>query len=150
MKTQANKVLSLYLILRLLVVDAYNMYSSYYGHYCTAHSFLCVSYVKSFLSGYNDHDERDADFQIYTQILHFVLTLLSIPFFAYCRLRFVRVSEFLDTMDITDDDFSIMVQDIPPIIRDLNPTSMGQVPGPDEKQSMMKDLYDEEDLHRNL
>ena len=52
-----------------------------------------------------------------THILNLLLNILSILFFAYWRAYYFKVSQFLDHMDITDDDYSIQVENVPTIIR---------------------------------
>ena len=46
-------MLILYLLLRLILADGFNMYSSYYGHYCSNHDKFCTSSIYTTLSGYN-------------------------------------------------------------------------------------------------
>ena len=73
-----------YLILRFLIYDAYNIFSSYQGHFCKANPKQCTGDYTSFLSGYNKHSIEDsASFDI-EDYLEVAVTILSIIFFYFC------------------------------------------------------------------
>lgn len=43
--------------------------------------------------------------------------MLSVIYFAYFKILFCRVHIFLDEVNVTEDDYSIMVENIPTVIR---------------------------------
>ena len=102
-----------YLLLRLLVVDGFNMWSSYRGHFCSEQPDACERDYNSYLSAYNKHttqDQRSVDIVDY---LNIGLTLASIVFFFCCRKYQYKVDDLLEHSNVSQDDFSILIENIP-------------------------------------
>ena len=130
------------------MVDGYNIYSGYHGHYCVSNPYFCGDVEENMMSGFNKHNLEDQTQQEITQILHLVLTLLSIPFFAYCRAYYYKANQFLTRLDITDDDFSIGIERVPTIIRPMPPERPARS---EEEQRLRRDeVFYDEDLNRNV
>jgi hypothetical protein len=49
------KMCIFYLLLRFLICDAYNMWTSSQAHFCAENKKQCTDYFNSYFSGYNKH-----------------------------------------------------------------------------------------------
>lgn len=110
-----------YLLLRFLVTDSYNIYSSMHGHYCTNFPTMCANLFNSYLSGYNKHTDEDAPYLELMNTINIFMTVLSLLFCLYNRKVQYNLFEMLDQTDITQDDFSIWIENIPQIITAESP-----------------------------
>ncbi len=112
-----------YLIMRFLICDAYNMWTSYHGHFCKENPKQCTGDYNSYLSGYNKHTHQDAGLVNIVDYLNIAVTIGSIIFFYFCRKHQYRVNCILDHRDISQDDFSILVEQVPLFIYDDETTN---------------------------
>jgi hypothetical protein len=92
-----------FLLLRFLVSDLYNLWTSGQGHYCERNPRQCSGDFYSFLSGYNKHTEQDVHLVDTLGLLNIALTVLSVVFFYFCRKYQYRLYAFLKRSETTQD-----------------------------------------------
>jgi hypothetical protein len=111
-----------YLLLRFLICDAFNMFTSYLGHYCKQNPKQCGGDYNSYLSGYNKHTPEDAAFVDLVSYLNIAVTVASIVYFYYCRKYQYKIFSILEHSQISQEEFSILIENIPIFIYDETTT----------------------------
>ena len=76
----------------------------------------------SVLSTANKDTLADQDYFFLYDILAFAFTVFSIFFFLYGRIKFLELHELLENWEITEDDYTILIEDIPHIPFEKNDT----------------------------
>ena len=113
------KIAIIYLVLRFLLVDVYCLIVSANGHFCANYALTHTSQLCSFfLSGFNLKSVSDQVHLNVLDILNLVLTLLSIVFFLVCRKVTSRMQNWLDYADISQEDYTILIENVPFFIHD--------------------------------
>jgi hypothetical protein len=113
------KMVVLYLALRFFIVDLFTIIVSIGGGYCTAYAAAHVNNPCAFtISGYNLKTAADQKYLNFLDILNLVLTIFSIVFFNVYRKVFFKLQNWLDYNDISQEDFSVLVEDIPILLED--------------------------------
>lgn len=102
-----------YLVLRFLICDAFNMWTSYHGHYCKENPSKCSDYFNSYFSSYNKHTPADEHLMNIVDYLNVAVTIVSIIYFYFCRKYLSRINDVLEQSNVSQDDFSLLVEDIP-------------------------------------
>jgi hypothetical protein len=92
-----------YLIMRFLICDGYNMWTSYQGHFCAENPKSCSGDYNSYLSGYNKHTQEDAALVNIVDYLNIACTIASIIFFFYCRKYQYKVNSILEHSETSQD-----------------------------------------------
>lgn len=115
------KMAIIYLVFRFLIVDIFAIIKSIDGHYCS--SLLSPGFVYSSeylcsysLSGYNLKSPEDESQLNMLDILNLVLTVVSIVYFILYRKASYKLQEWLDYNDVTQDDFSVLIENIPKVL----------------------------------
>ena len=104
------KIVIIYLIMRLVIVDAYNILVSANGHFCRNYARLHTTELCTFyLSGFNLKSTADQGYLNVLDILNLVLTIVSIIYFLICRKITFRMQNWLDYADISQEDYSVLV-----------------------------------------
>lgn len=108
------KMAIVYLIIRFLIVDIYTIIKSLNGDYCSTLASSGTGETCSYMvSGYNlKHPANQSDLNG-IDILNLVLTVLSIVYFLFYRKLAYRLQSWLDYNDVTQDDFSLLIENIP-------------------------------------
>ena len=120
------KMVIIFLLLRFLVVEFYNLSTSLNGQYCQNYlsnpknptDKICYSYLMSILSGFNKHTSADQYALKQIAILNLAFTFVGIVFFLVYQAFSYNLYFFLENNDVTQDDFTILVENIPSIIYD--------------------------------
>ena len=117
------KMVIFFLILKMLLIDAYTLYASMNGGYCsqllsTQHK--TCSYT---MSGYNLKSAADQSEINIIDILALAFTLISIVFFIVFRKQLNKMRDWLDFNIVSQDDFTVFVEDIPKFIYDPDTTT---------------------------
>ena len=117
------KVIIFYLVLKFLVVDAYIIYASLNGSYCpnlaTLHKTNSVIKVCSMTySGYNLNSASNQSSLIIIDILTCAFALISVIFFIFARKHVNRLRDWLDFNEISQDDYTVLMEGIPSFLYD--------------------------------
>ena len=107
----------LYLLLRVLVVDIYTAYVSQGGHYCETKLSSNEPCAYTF-SGFNLKSAADQDKLNIIDLLNLAFTILSIAVFLIFRKQVFKVRDWLDFNEITQDDYTVLIENIPKFIFD--------------------------------
>ena len=108
-----------YLILKLLVMDAYTLYSSMKGQYCThLHAANPKNLCAYTMSGYNLKSAADQHAIDIIDCLALAYTILSVIFFFVFRRKLNTIRDWLDFNVVSQDDFAILIEDVPKFIYD--------------------------------
>ena len=95
------KMVIIFLVIRFLVVDIYNVAASAGGHFCSQYA---LSHTKELcaltLSGYNLKSVQDQGKLNVLDILNLLLTVLSIVYFAIYRKLVYKLQNWLDYNDV--------------------------------------------------
>lgn len=89
------KMCILYLLMRFIIADGFNLWTSYMGHFCKLNSKQCTGDYNSYLSGYNKHTQQDEEFVNIVDYLNIGVTVASIIFFYYCRKYQFKLNSIL-------------------------------------------------------
>ena len=112
-----------YLILKMLIFDAFTVYASSTGSFCnnyhTANPSKTCAYT---LSGYNLKSASDQSILSIVDILALAFTIFSVVFFVIFRKRMAKVRDWLDFSTISQDDYTVLVEDIPKFLFDEGTT----------------------------
>ena len=104
------KMVIYYLILKVLIFDAFTIYASSTGSFCTQYQAVNPTKTCSYtLSGYNLKSAADQAVLNIIDILALAFTLFSVVFFIIFRKRMAKVRDWLDFTSISQDDFTILV-----------------------------------------
>ena len=114
------KLVISFLLLRFLILDVYKLWANYHGSVCALGRLdwmdkICTNWLVSVLSTYNN---MVADSEILFEridLLSLIVTVVTIIFFIYGRIKLRQLYWLLQRSDVTEDDFSILIEDIPPI-----------------------------------
>jgi hypothetical protein len=114
------KFLIMLMMLRFFILDAYNLYSNSQGHYClqsaqVQSTTVCVTPWIDNLSTPNKNTPEDSHFFLTGDILNLLFTFVCLFFFIYGRIKLFQLYSMLESWDITEDDYTILVEDIPRI-----------------------------------
>lgn len=114
------KLVLTYLMIRFFVLDAYNLFTNHLGHYCNNYQSegsdkICVNELFSVLATANKRMAVDQDYFFLYDILALVFTIFSIGFFIYGRIKLKELYQWEENEDITEDDYTILIEDIPHI-----------------------------------
>lgn len=109
------KMAIIYLILRFLVFDLFNIMKSIDGGYCAEVS-SSDEPCAYFRSGYNLKSAKDQDVLNIIDILSLSFTVLSIVFFLIFRKQQYQLRDWLDFNEISQDDFTVLIEDVPKFI----------------------------------
>ena len=112
------KLVISFLVLRFLLFDLFNMYANVQGGYCTEEPqvsslSICNSPFIDIFSTPNRSTPKGQHFFIGSDILGLLFTMISIFFFIYGRVKLFQLYLMLESWDVTEDDYSILVEDIP-------------------------------------
>ena len=115
------KMATVYLLIRFLVFDIYNILASKDGHYCASliGSKEACAYT---ISGYNLKSAQDQDALNIIDILSLAFTLISIVFFLIYRKKQFRLRDWLDFNEVSQDDFSVLIEYVPRFIYEEDTT----------------------------
>lgn len=118
------KLLITQLVMRFVIMDAYNLYTNYLGTYCSEPAqvnskHVCKTLWVDLSATPNKNTFHDQHYFITLDYLNFVLTIVSIIFCLYGRAKLYVLYNQLETWDVTQDDYSVLIEDIPiiPFIR---------------------------------
>jgi len=115
------KMVILYLALRFLIADLFTIIVSTGGSYCANYNSLNPNNPCTFtVSGYNLKSSSSQQYLNVLDILNFVLTILSMIFFIVYRRVFFKLQNWLDYNDVSQEDFSVLVENIPILLEDSN------------------------------
>jgi hypothetical protein len=104
--------------MKFVVVDAYTLFASMHGNYC-ANLHTSTGKVCAYtLSGYNLKAAADQHLINIVDILSLVFVILSMIFFSLFRRQLNKIRDWLDFNVVSQDDFSVLVEDIPMFIYD--------------------------------
>ena len=104
------KMVIIYLLLRLLIVDAFNIILSSKGSFCAAQALAKNSQLCAYtISGYNLKSAIDQPYLNTLDILNLAFTIVSILMFIWLRKNLFAVAQWLDFNEITEDDFTVLV-----------------------------------------
>ena len=112
------KMVIFFLILKFLIVDAYTLYSSLHGNYCANYHTSTGKICAYTMSGYNLKAAADQHLINVIDILALVFVLVSCVFFLVSRKRLNKIRDWLDFNIVSQDDFAVLVEDIPTFIYD--------------------------------
>ena len=121
------KAVIIYLTLRLLIFDIANIIFSMNGHYCPSVQNSTDACAFTNISGYNLNTLQDQKALDYLDYFNLGLTILSIIYFYFNRKHQASLMNWLDRSDISQKDFSILVEDIPLLIYENKDTSIEQI-----------------------
>jgi len=76
---------------------------------------LCINWLVSVFSTYNNATAEGQPYLEFLDIISLVVTFISILFCLYGRVKLYELYWFLEKGDITEDDYTILIEDIPPI-----------------------------------
>lgn len=117
------KMVIFYLIMKMIVVDAWTLYSSLHGQMCANMLKLKPPQTCAYtMSGYNlaaAANQSAINIIDYTAL---AFVLLSILFFYFFRKKLNQIRDWLDFNVVSQDDFAILVEGIPKIIYDEDTT----------------------------
>jgi hypothetical protein len=107
------KMVIVYLLLKLLVVDAFVFYAGSQGQFCHL-NFVKTGATCSYLySGYNLKAAANQTILNYIDLAALAFTILSCAFFSVFRKKMAKMQDWLDFNETTEDDFTVLVEDIP-------------------------------------
>lgn len=112
------KMVVFYVILKFVIIDAYTLYASMHGTYCANYLTSTGKICAYTMSGYNLKAAADQHFINIIDILALVFVLMSIVFFLIFRKKLNQIRDWLDFNIVSQDDFAILVEDIPTFIYD--------------------------------
>ena len=126
------KLLITYLIIRMIFYDGYNLYTNMLGTYCELpihlHSTtICVAPWVDFTATPNKNTPVNQQLFFTLDILNLLFTLISIVFFFYGRVKLKQLYELLEGWDVTEDDYTLLIEDIPLIPYDANDDRVADV-----------------------
>jgi hypothetical protein len=114
-----------FMVTRFIIVDFYNLLTSFNGRYCALlaakHSKLgqvCTTFLIDILSGYNKHAKEDRHAMNTLAILSLIFVVISIAYLIWYQLDSYKLYYFLENNDLSQDDFTVLVENIPSIIFD--------------------------------
>lgn len=113
------RFLTIFLFLKLLIVDAYSMWLNYRGVDCGGPSQkICVPKLFSRLSSTNRMSQEDT--YMVTDLLNLAFLIVSIIFWTFYE-RYSYKKLFIDVAAQiqTEDDFTVFAEDIP-VVQDIN------------------------------
>ena len=87
-------MLIIYLLLRLIITDAYNILSSFFGGTECASDPRCQSSIYTKSSGYNKKPNQDLVLAL--DILNLAMVVISIPFFIGYRYLQYKIYDTID------------------------------------------------------
>jgi hypothetical protein len=112
-----------YLMLRFLVFDAYNLYSSSYGQYCPE---LAAERVQNqciySLSGFNLKSSANQSNLNVLDILSLLFTILAIIYFIIFRRLAFTLVHWLEYVELSEETFTAQIQNIPRFIFEADTT----------------------------
>ena len=107
------KAVIIYLIIRMLIFDSANIYFSISGHYCHSVSKESDNCSYTTISGYNLNHLEDTQALNILDYCSLGLTIISIIYFIWYRKKQARMINWLDRNDKSQQDFSLLIEDIP-------------------------------------
>ena len=110
-----------YLIIRFLVFDIFNILKAINGSYCANSAIANIKmnkFVCSYISGYNLFASNNQSSLDQISIAGLVLTIISIVYFVLCKRKQTRLIRWLDRNNISQQNFSVLLEDIPLFIYD--------------------------------
>ena len=111
----------MYLILRFLIVDIYTIIVTTKGNFCALYdSTHLTQRCTLFISGYNLKNSADSGYLNIIDILNLVLTIVSMVYFSIYRRITYKLQNWLDYNDISQEDYSVLVENIPVLSHDLS------------------------------
>ena len=110
------------LILRFLLFDLYVAYSSTFGNFCASLYKKQGNVCAITISGYNLKGVSNQSELNIIDILSLVFTLISIVYFLALRKIMYRYDAYSKGQEFSDDEFSILVEHIPPFFFDNGTT----------------------------
>jgi hypothetical protein len=117
------KMCIFYLLLKMLVFDAYTAFMSSQGQYCAnLHAANPTQTCAYTVSGYNLNSSVDQMTLNIVDILGLAFTVFSIIYFIFFRRELFRIRDWLDFNEVSQDDFTLLVEDIPAFIFDEDTT----------------------------
>lgn len=112
------KMVIVYLLMKLLVVDAWVFYASFQGQFCN-HLFSKTGASCNYTySGYNLKATQNQTLLNYLDLAALAFTILSIVFFLIFRKKLAKMQDWLDFNETTEDDFTVLIEDIPAFLYD--------------------------------
>lgn len=110
------KMLIIYLLMRVIVVDGFNVITNIsFGNKCELENslgdHLCAKSFFTLTSAYNKINREDMIDVL--DILNLITIVLSIIFFLIYRKRQYEIYDSIDTNQQTQDDYSILIENIP-------------------------------------
>jgi len=105
------KMSIIFLLLRFLITDLYNLISSTTATYCIDNPDKCSSL--SNLSTFNKNTSRDEGMVNVVDILNLISVLASIVFFIIYRRYQFRIYCIVESTSFSQDDYTLFVENIP-------------------------------------
>ena len=81
---------------------------------------ICVAPWVDYTSTPNKNTPLNQQLFFTLDILNLLFTLVSIVFFFYGRVKLKQLYELLEGWDVTEDDYTLLIEDIPLIPYDAN------------------------------
>jgi hypothetical protein len=101
----------IYLLIRFLITDIYNLISSTLGSYCNDSSNDCSTLAK--LSAFNKKTQEDEGMVNVVDILNMICAIVSIVFFILYRKFQFKIYNIAETSSFSQDDYTLLVENIP-------------------------------------
>lgn len=83
----------------------------------------CSGDYNSYLSGYNKHASQDGEAMDIVAYLNVGVTVASIIFFYFCRKYQFKLNSILEHSNVSQDEFSIYIENIPIFIYEEETTT---------------------------
>jgi len=112
------KMVVIFLLMKLLVVDAFVLYASTQGQFCHQNFLKTGSSCTYTYSGYNLMSGSNQAILNYIDLAALAFTILSCVFFTIFRKKLAKMQDWLDFNETTEDDFTVLVEDIPSFLYD--------------------------------
>jgi hypothetical protein len=105
------KIVIVYLLLRFLLSDCYNLITNSVSTNCDQPNNIqsCRSNVVAKYSSYNKGTSSDEPFVYVVDILNLVAVVCTMVFFLYCRRHLYEVYEVADVANVSQSDFTLFV-----------------------------------------
>lgn len=103
------------MVIRFLILDVYNLSINYTGTYCQTYrnqlgqKDLCINWWVSVLSTYNIATTEGRAYLVTLDLISLIVTITSIIFCLYGRVKFHELYWFLEKGDVTEDDYTILI-----------------------------------------
>ena len=122
-----------FMVVRFVIVDFYNLVTSFNGKYCAllaAKDYnlgkACTTFLIDILSGYNKHAKEDREAMNTLAVLSLLFVVVAIAYLIWYQLDSYKLYYFLENNDVSQDDFTVLIENIPSLIYDSQHRTMEQ------------------------